>query len=436
MDKFERLGTARKYIEEAKNNIGRKLTVAGWVHELRDLGKVRFVLLRDKTGMVQVTAKKGEVSDDILKLMDLQKETVIEVTGTVREMKNAPDGIELVPETLQVLGTVSMKLPIDVSDMVPAELDTRLNYRYIDLRREIPKAIFSIKSVVANSFRNYLYGHGYTEIFTPCIISAASEGGANLFPIIYFDREAFLAQSPQLYKQIAVVGGMDKVFMTVPAFRAEKHNTTCHLNEVIQMDIEQGFANHHDVMDVSAAVFTHVLKTVNEKCKAELAVLKTEVKVPSEVKRYTYSEVVELLNKNDFKMEWGEDFTRETERAVFNILKEELYFIYDWPTQIRAFYSMPNDDEKTCKGFDLMYRGLEISSGAQRIHIPELLITQLKKRGLNPTDFDFYIRAFRAGAPPHAGWSIGLERATMVICDQKNIREVAMFPRDRTRLTP
>ena len=427
----------RQYIADAKKQIGKQVTVAGWVHDLRDLGKVRFIILRDKTGMLQVTAKKGEVSDKSLADMDLPRESVVEVSGNVREMKNAPDGVELVPQELKLLNKVSVKLPVDVSELVPADLDTRLNYRYIDLRREGPKAIFRIKSAIAHAFRNYLYDKGYTEIFTPSMISSASEGGANLFPIIYFDREAFLAQSPQLYKQMAVVGGMDKVFMTVPAFRAEKHNTTSHLNEVIQMDIEQGFADHHQVMDVLEGVFLHVLKTVKEECAPELETLKTQIIVPEKVPRYTYTELVELLNKNGYKMEWGEDFSRETERAMFNILKDELYFIHEWPTAIRAFYSMPNaENPKVCNAFDLMYRGLEISSGAQRIHLPDLLTEQIRKRGLNPGDFEFYIRAFRTGAPPHAGWSIGLERATMLMSNQQNIREAAMFPRDRTRLTP
>ncbi|MBI2079741.1 aspartate--tRNA(Asn) ligase [Candidatus Micrarchaeota archaeon] len=425
------------YVSEAKKSVGKKVKVAGWVHDIRDLGKLKFIILRDKTGILQILLKKGLVPDAVLDNSKVNKEDVVLFEGEIKENKIAPDGVELVPTNFELLNKVEQKLPVDPTDAVPAELDTRLDYRYVDLRRKIPTAIFNIKSICANSFRNTLAGLGFTEIHPTAITGAATEGGTDVFTVQYFENQAYLVQSPQLYKQLAVIGGFDKVMMAVPVFRAEKHNTTSHLNEIIQMDIEMGFADHLDVMKILEQVFLSVLKEVNEKCSDDLKNLKVELKVPKKLNSYTYTELVERLNKAGFYMKWGTDFTKEAEKKISELLDEEAYFIYDWPTAIRAFYSMPSEkDEKICHAFDLVYRGLEISSGAQRIHKVSILEDQLKKRGLDPYAFEFYLNAFRLGAPPHAGWSIGLERLVQKITLQDNIRECMMFPRDRVRLHP
>ncbi|PIN83689.1 aspartate--tRNA(Asn) ligase, partial [Candidatus Micrarchaeota archaeon CG11_big_fil_rev_8_21_14_0_20_47_5] len=228
-----------------------------------------------------------------------------------------------------------------------------------------------------------------------------------------------------------------KVFMSVPVFRAEKHNTTSHLNEVLQMDVEIGFADHIDAMDMLEKVVLQILNEVKKENEKELKLLNCALPTPEKIPRHTYSQLVELLQKNNHSFEWGSDFSREDEAKIFSLLGEELYFIYEWPTAIRAFYSMPSSaNPKICNAFDLCYRGMEIASGAQRIHAPEIIEAQLLSRGLSAADFEFYIDAFRVGAPPHAGWSIGLERIAMCISGQKNIRECALFPRDRTRLSP
>ena len=277
---------------------------------------------------------------------------------------------------------------------------------------------------------------GFQEIHPTHIVAAASEGGTEVFPVQYFEQQAFLAQSPQLYKQLAVVGGIDKVMITSPVWRAEKHHTTTHLNEVIQMDVEMGFADDADGMDTLSEVTLSILKRVAE-CKEELDLLKTEINVPTEIKRYTYTEIIDKMNSEGEKIEWGEDFSKEQEKKIYGFLEEELFIIHDWPTMSRAFYSMPREDNpKVCKAYDLLYKGLEISSGAQRTHTPELLEEQLKMRDLDPQNFKFYVDAFRVGAPPHAGWSIGLERITMQATGMPNIRECMMFPRDRTRVHP
>ncbi|MFH1447420.1 MAG: aspartate--tRNA(Asn) ligase [Candidatus Micrarchaeota archaeon] len=416
---------------------GETVTLAGWTHELRDIGKIKFLVLRDRSGTIQVTAKRGVVSDEVMDSIDFVKETVVQVEGEVVAGKGAKAGIEIIPSKVTVLAPVSTTIPFEVTGKVPVELDVRLDNRYIDLRRKETAAIFKIRSVLEGAFREKLVGLGFQEITPPSIVASATEGGTSLFKVKYFENDAFLAQSPQLYKQLAVIGGMDKIFMTSPIFRAEKHNTSAHLNEILQMDIEMGFGDHNDAMDILAEVGVHLISKAKEECPKELEVLKRELKVPDKVTRYTYTEVLEQLNRAGSRLEWGDDFSKEDERKMPSVLGEEMFLITEWPTEIRAFYSMPTkDDQKKCNAYDLMYGGMEIASGAQRIHIPELLIQQLKNRGLNPDNFEFYTRAFRMGAPPHAGWSIGLERITMMICGVSNIRECSLFPRDRTRLTP
>lgn len=425
------------YISEAKKSKGEKVGIAGWVHDVRDLGKLKFVIVRDRTGLIQVTMKKGLVPDKVLESALLNKEDVVAFAGQLKDNKIAPDGIELIPEKFELLNKVERKLPVDPTAHVDSELDTRLDFRYLDLRKSQISSIFRAKSIAANSFREKLLEFRFVEIHPSAITGAATEGGADVFPIQYFENRAFLVQSPQLYKQLAVIGGFDKVFMTLPVFRAEKHNTTTHLNEITQMDVEMGFADHDDVMGVLEKVTLHILARVKEEMGQELEVLSPGFSVPEKVPRFTYTELVDKLNEAGFEFKWGEDFSKDAEKKISELIGEELYFIYDWPTEVRAFYSMPDEsDGKICHAFDLVYRGLEIASGAKRIHLPALLEQQLKARGLDVHDFEFYLNAFRMGAPPHAGWSIGLERLVMRICNLENIREAMMFPRDRTRLHP
>ncbi len=425
------------YIADARAAKGGTVRIAGWVHDVRDLGKMKFVLVRDITGIMQVIMKKGAVPDQLLESVRVNKEDVVSFGGTVKENKMAPEGVELVPTSFEHLNKVERKLPVDPTGVVPSELDTRLDHRYLDLRRKESSLIFRTKSIAAAAFREKLREMRFLEIHPSTITGAATEGGADVFSLQYFENKAYLVQSPQLYKQLAVIGGLDRVMMTVPVFRAEKHNTTTHLNEITQMDIEMGFADHEDAMDVLEKTVLHVLGTVRKEVGPEIEKLWGPVVVPEKIPRYSYTDLVAKLNDNGFEMKHGWDFTKEAEKKLHDILGEELYFIYDWPTMVRAFYSMPSESSPDiCHAFDLMYRGLEISSGAKRIHLPAVLEDQLRKRGLDPVDFEFYISAFRMGAPPHAGWSIGLERLVMKMCNQENIRECMLFPRDRVRLMP
>ncbi len=424
------------YVSELSNSFsGKEVKIAGWVHEVRDIGNIVFLLLRDNTGIIQITAKKGSVSDDVIKSMLIPKESVISVTGTVVENKQSKKGIEVIPIEVNNLNPLQSVIPFEVTGKVPAELDVRLNYRYIDLRRLQSTAIFKIESTVLKTFRKTIEKEGFIEIRTPSLVKEATEGGTDLFKVNYFEENAYLAQSPQLYKQLSVIGGFDKVFMISPVFRAEKHNTTFHLNEITQMDIEMGFADHNDVIKLLKKTVSKIIDTVKKENANELSILGVEIS-KSKIKEITYKKAISELNKNGVKIDYGNDFSKEDELALGKIFGD-LLIVKEYPTDIRAFYSMPNEkNPDLSNSFDFIYKGLELSSGAQRIHIPELLEKALLKRGNDPKNFEFYINAFKNGAPPHAGWSIGLERFVMRLTNSSNIRECALFPRDRTRLVP
>jgi len=424
------------YISELSSALdGKEVTVCGWVHESRNVGKIIFLLVRDGTGIVQIVGKEGITNPGVMKGMDLQKESVVRVTGIVKANSEAKKGFEIYPSNVENLNPLKETMPFDVTGKVPVDLDVRLNYRYIDIRRGSVHPIFRIESTILNAFRSFFIKRGFDEIRTPSIVAEATEGGADLFSIDYFERKAYLAQSPQLYKQLAVIGGFDKVFMTVPVFRAEKFNTVYHINESTQMDIEIGFADHNDAIKLLKSTAKYMVNEVRKRNADDLSALGLELKAPV-VKEVTYSKAVEKLNENGVKMEYGSDFSREHEQELSRIYGE-LLVVKFYPTKVRAFYSMPNEKSpEISNSYDLIYRGLEVSSGAQRIHLPDLLVEAIKRRGLNPDNFKFYIDAFKRGAPPHAGWSIGLERFTMSLTHSENIRECSMFPRDRTRIAP
>ena len=428
------------YTSELSSRLsGEKVTVSGWVHEIRDLGKLKFLILRDRYDKVQVTAKKETTDKKVLDVIEsISRESVVEVEGTVKEDAKAPGGFELIPEEITVIAQSNSPLPLDVTGKVSADLDTRLNNRYMDVRKPEVAAIFMIRAKIQEAFREYFTKKDFIEINPPSIIAAASEGGTDLFAITYFEREAYLAQSPQLYKQIMMASGLDKVFITMPIFRAELHNTTKHLNEVFMLDAELAFIrDEEDVMAHLEAVTHHMYQKVIEECASQLKTLGRELSVPKlPFKRVTYDDALSILSGKGIDLKWGEDLNPEAQKALTEEFTEP-YFITRWPTEIRAFYSRPLDDDPTrCAAFDLMDGDIELSSGAQRIHEHDLLVEALKKKGLNPASFEFYLKAFQYGMPPHGGFGMGAERLTEALTGVANIRECVLFPRDRTRLTP
>ncbi|MBS3090059.1 aspartate--tRNA(Asn) ligase [Candidatus Pacearchaeota archaeon] len=412
---------------------GKKVVIAGWLYDARDLGKIKFIIVRDISGDIQVTAFKPECSPEVFKAMSqLSRESVVVVKGIVKKNAKAPGGREIVPEEIEVLADAEQPLPIDVSDFSKTELAKRLDYRFLDLHRRRTQAIFKIQNEIAHSFREHFYMKKFIEMQPPCIISAASEGGTELFPVQYFEKKAYLAQSPQLYKQMLACS-IERTFMITPVWRAEKHNTTRHINEIRQMDIEVAFADQMGVMKHLEEAIIFIVTNVVKKCKDELDLLGVTLKVPKAV----YLSYEEAIKKAGGKS--GEDFTPEQEKKLCEIYKGDIVFTYSWPSSIKPFYIMPQGEKKDAilsEGFDALYGGMEICSGGQRIHIPKLLIERLKAKGLNPKNFESYIDSFRYGSPSHSGWSIGLERLTQILCGLDSVKEATLFPRDRDRLTP
>ncbi len=414
---------------------GEEVVLAGWVHEVRDIGKIVFILLRDHTGIVQVTAKRGIVSEETIIAMHLPKESTIQIRGRLSLSGVAKKGFEIIPTTISNLNPLSGEIPFEVTGKVPADIDVRLNHRQIDLRRRETTAIFNIQSTLLRAFRDTVLKEGFQEIRTPSIVKEATEGGSDLFKVAYFEQDAYLAQSPQLYKQLAVIGGMDRVFMVTPVFRAEKSNTTFHLNEITQMDIEMGFADHSDAIRMLKLAVTGMVREVANSNAEELELLGVRPET-DEVVEVSYVDAIKKLSENGARIDFGQDFTREHEKELSRLYGNML-IVKGYPTTLRAFYSMPSQkDPEISNSYDFIFRGTEISSGAERIHKPEMLVAALESRGEDPSAFSSYIDAFREGAPPHAGWSIGLERFTMKITGMENIRECSLFPRDRTRLLP
>ena len=414
------------------------VTVSGWVHEIRDLGGIAFLVVRDREGLAQVTLFKKAMEQEVLDtLKGLSRESVVSVTGTVQKMEKAPNGYELIPSNITVLSAAASPLPMDTTGKVDADLDTRLDVRFMDTRRARTQAIFKIRHIVLQTIREYLSKDGFLEITTPKVVATATEGGTALFPITYFEREAFLNQSPQLFKQLMMSGGLDRVFEIAPIFRAEEHDTRRHLNEASSIDIEASFIDHEDVMVLLENLVNHVYKEVAEKGASHLETLGVELEIPQlPFKRITYEEAINLASANGEELEWGDDLSTEAEHIIGKSVGEH-YFIVDWPTKIKPFYAMPYEDKpEICKGFDMMHPRMELSSGAQRIHQYDLLKSRIEEQGLNPDGFEFYLKAFRFGMPPHSGWGLGTERLLMTMLGIDNIREVVLFPRDRRRLSP
>jgi aspartyl-tRNA synthetase len=416
---------------------GKEVTVFGWVQDIRDLGGIKFLILNDKEGAIQVTIPKNKVDDAVLKKSEaLQKQSVVGVRGFVKEMSKAPRGAEIIPKEIRVLGLAQHPLPLDPTGRVDANIDVRLNARILDLRRPENHATFKVRHVGLGSVRSFLTEEGFTEINTPKIIATATEGGASLFPIAYFETEAFLAQSPQLYKE-ELTSDFEKVYEIAPYFRAEESHTRRHLSEFLMVDVEEAFVDAKDVMSLLERMVCRVFTDVRERCKSELEVLRHRIKVPKlPFPRHTYSEVLRELKGVGVEIPWGEDIPTETFRTLGKIHKD-FYFITEWPTASKPFYIKPLDAKKeVSEAFDLMHGWIEIASGGTRISSKHELEARLKEKGLNPRSFDFHMKVYEYGMPPHAGWGLGYDRLSMVLTGKKNIREVVLFPRDRFRLTP
>jgi len=422
---------------------GDTVTVAGWVHEIRDLGGIAFLIVRDTTGKIQVKFEKDEMDEDLVETgLDVHRESVVAVTGAVEEEDRAPTGVEIVPESLDVVADADPELPLDPSGKVDAELPTRLDNRTLDLRKPEVKAIFEIRAEVLRAAREQFRDLDCTEINTPKIVATGTEGGTELFPITYFGREAFMNQSPQLFKQLMVGSGLERVFEIGPIFRAEEHNTPRHLNEATSIDFESAFYDHTEAMDACESVVRAAYEGVAENCAEQLETLDLadSFEVPEEsFPRLSYEEAIERINATgelDEQLVWGDDLSTEAEHALGQDVGQH-YFITDWPSEIKPFYIKDHDDDpQLSTGFDMMHPSMELVSGGQREHRYDHLVEGFEQQGLDPEQFEYYTKMFRYGMPPHAGWGLGGERLVMTMLGLGNIREAVLFPRDRQRLSP
>lgn len=435
MDDFRKTHYTKDIIPEL---IGKEVILGGWVQNYRDLGGLKFIILQDKFGERQITLKKGVISNGIFNIK-LGYQWNVMVKGIVKEFKNAPGGIEIIPSQIKILNKTPEKLPIDMTGETVSELDIRLDNRVLDLRSKKNQAIFRIRSEVINSIREFLLKNNFTEITTPKIIASATEGGTELFPIIYFEEEAFLSQSAQLYKE-QLCSVFENVFEISPAFRAEKSHTKRHLCEIFTLDVEMAFANMQDVLKLLEEMIQFIIKDIREVRLDDLKFLnmgKKTIVPKTPFPRYTYKEIIEKIS-NDFNInvEFGEDIPTEAYRKLGEVLPG-YYYIIDWPTSSKPFYISPYKDKpELTESFDLQKGYLELTSGGTRVHNKEYLEERLEEKGLNPISFESHLRMFDFGMPPHAGLGLGIDRLITVLCGLEDIREAVMYPRTPDRLTP
>ncbi|MDD6794939.1 MAG: aspartate--tRNA(Asn) ligase [Clostridiaceae bacterium] len=427
----------RTYISDIKDSTDESILVKGWIHKIYELTTISFVQLRDKTGIIQLVVDKKTAKK-------LRLEMCIEAIGEKAENEKSPSGFELQVKELKIIGDVYYeKLPFEINSYKQkTALEKQLDFRGLSLRAPKQRAIFKVQQEITDALRTYLKERHFSEIHTPKLISSSTEGGSEMFTVDYFGRRAFLAQSPQFYKQMMVGAGFERVFEIAPAYRAELHGTWRHLSEYISLDIEMGFIKDEtDLMDLEEGFINYLYSHLKKTCPQELEMFNSDLPDKVEIPRIPLAKAHEiLLEKYNKKSPIG-NIDAEGEELICKYVKEkydcDYVFLTEYPISKRPMYAMP-DSEKPglTKSFDLIFKGLEITTGGQRIHNYEMLKENIKKFGLNPDDFSFYLETFKYGMPPHGGLAIGLERITMKILNLENIRQSTLLPRDLKRLEP
>ena len=420
-------------IEDINSSMeGQDVLFGGWVVDLRKLGKMAFLTVRDVTGMCQVIVK----GDAMSLLEGLNRQSVVRILGKVQASKAKDFDFEISATELQVLAKAEYPLPIDPIGRLESDIDNRLNSRALDMRNQKTASIFKLRSQVLASIRETLIKRKFIEINTPKIIGSASEGGADLFSLDYFGKQGYLAQSPQLYKEQMTIG-LERVFEISSFYRAEKSHTGRHLSEFTSVDIEAAMMDYTDVMDVLESIVVDVFKNTAENSKTEQKEIGHEIKIPeSPFERVSYTQALEELGGMDIKLEFGEDLQDSHLRSLGE-KHPGFFFLTDWPMKLKPFYIHEKDDDPTLsRSFDLQYGYLELSSGGRRLHDPEQLKTRLKEQNLDPTSFEEHLKTFGWGMPPHSGWGMGLDRLMTVLIGIDNVREVVLYPRDPDRLKP
>jgi nondiscriminating aspartyl-tRNA synthetase len=425
---------------EARSHVGERVRLQGWVHRIRALGKISFIILRDRMGLIQTVADaKQDVSQ-------LTHESVVEIQGTIVEAKKVDLGVELHVEEIKVISASPSELPIEINkplEISHTGLDRVLDYRPLSLRNLKVRAIFKVQAEILWAFSHFMRSKGFTEIKTSKIVSTGTEGGAEVFEVKYFERSAYLAQSPQFYKQIMVGSGLERVFEIGQVYRAEKHETSRHLNEYTSLDYEMGFIeSEQDVIRMEEELLSFVFGHLSEACSEELKIYEAKVPVFDGIPQFTLAEACAILkDKYGKDLEGAGDLDNEGEGLVCRHAAETqgvpMAFITQYPAGKRPVYTMPRaDDPSLTTSFDLLFDGLEVTTGSQRIHDYDMLVGNMRNFGLNPDDFGFYLQTFRYGMPPHGGLAIGLERLTKQVLGLDNVKEATLFPRSVRRISP
>ncbi len=424
----------------AEEQDGQEICIYGAIHKIRDMGEVAFIILRKREGLVQTVYEEGMTD---IPLKELTEEMTVEVTGMVAAEERAPHGFELRLRTVKILSRPAETMPVAINKWkMNASLETRLDLRPLTLRNVRERARFRIQEGIVRGFREYLRDQGFTEIHSPKIGARGAEGGANLFRLEYFHKHAVLAQSPQFYKQM-MVGVFDRVFETAPVFRAEKHNTKRHLNEYTSLDFEMGYIDSfRDIMEMETGFLQYTMQLLEKDYGKELQILDVMLPKIDQIPQVRFDRAKELVaEKYHRKIRNPYDLEPEEEALIGQYFKEELdadfVFVTHYPSKKRPFYAMDDpEDETFTLSFDLLFQGLEVTTGGQRIHDYQMLVDKLADRGMNDEGMEQYMMVFRHGMPPHGGLGIGLERLTMKLLGEDNVREATLFPRDVNRLEP
>jgi len=433
----------RILINDLKDNKNKEVLIKGWVQEIRNLNKIKFLILRDKTGEMQTVAFKGETEQESFeKINDITKESVVEIIGTVKENKESRYGIEVGIKKIELITKSEVPLPIDNTDKSNTNLDKRIDYRFLDARNLKKQAIFKIRSKIAKILTNFFDEKGFININTPKLTMLGAESGAELFKVDYFGSPIYLSQSPQIYKQMFMNAGLERVYEIAPVFRAEKSHTNRHVTEFTGVDFEMAFIkDENDLMDMAEDMIKYLLTNLKKECVDELKLLKVNHTIPKKIPRITMQEAKKLIAEKGKKYSDEEDLDPEGEKLIGQVIKEkfgsEFVFLTNYPWEVRPFYHMkPDNDDKGTRSFDLLFNGVEICTGSQREHRLNILEKQAKEKDVDLKTMQKYTEIFRYGIPPHGGIGFGLDRITQKLLGLDNIREVILLPRDPERKLP
>lgn len=419
----------------------KEVLVAGWVHEVRDIGRVKFVILRDASGLAQLVVKEGSPAFEVVPKLTI--ESVVSAKGLVKANAEAKSGAEIVVSEISVISKAdALPMPV-VPKGVQTELPTRFDFRSVDLRAPEHHAVFEVQSALVEGLQSHLLKNGFAQVFTPCIMGVPSESGSEVFQIDYFGKPAFLRQDPQLHRQLTIAGGVEKLFDIGPSWRAEKSHTTKHLCEHRTCAVELAFIeDEHDVMRVEEAMVVAAIKNVKKKCKSALKLLGAKIKTPkTPFPELSFPDVYNILREHGLQVSDGDDVAPEAEKVLADYVKKkfksEFFFVNRYPFKLKPFYVMKVDSEPLyARSTDMYFRNLELSSGGQREHRYENLMSNLAEKNMSPASVEWFTKFFKWGVPPHGGFALGIERLTKELLGLENVREAVLFPRDPERIVP